>query len=168
MKKWVWVVAALCAVCCVSFAGLNDGLVAYYPFQGNAQDVSGNELHGTVDGATLTTGVNGQGYHFESYQDIRVGDDPLLNFGSSEFSICVWVNTTASPRMRLVTQGALPEKATDAMHVAFAAYHNIDYLLTWNCRHIDNAAKKPLIRELCARMGWASPEICTPLELMED
>ena len=42
----------------------------------------------------------------------------------------------------LVLKGALPEKATDdAMHVAFASYHNIDYLLTWNCRHIDNAAK---------------------------
>ncbi len=68
----------------------------------------------------------------------------------------------------LVLKGALPEKATDdAMHVAFASYHNIDYLLTWNCRHIDNAVKKPLIRELCANQGWNCPEICTPLELME-
>jgi len=68
----------------------------------------------------------------------------------------------------LVLEGALPEKATDdAMHVAFASYHHIDYLLTWNCRHIDNAAKKPLIRKLCASQGWSCPEICTPLELME-
>jgi predicted nucleic acid-binding protein len=68
----------------------------------------------------------------------------------------------------LVLKGALPEKATDdAMHVAFASYHHIDYLLTWNCRHIDNAAKKPLIRQLCANQGWDCPEICTPLELME-
>lgn len=68
----------------------------------------------------------------------------------------------------LVLKGALPEKATDdAMHVAFASYHNIDYLLTWNCRHIDNAVKKPLIRKLCADQGWNCPEICTPLELME-
>jgi len=68
----------------------------------------------------------------------------------------------------LVLKGALPEKATDdAMHVAFASYHNIDYLLTWNCRHIDNAEKKPLIRTLCANQGWSCPEICTPLELME-
>jgi len=68
----------------------------------------------------------------------------------------------------LVLEGALPEKATDdAMHVAFASYHNIDYLLTWNCRHIDNAVKKPLIRKLCANLGWTCPEICTPLELME-
>ncbi|NCC53298.1 MAG: DNA-binding protein [Spartobacteria bacterium] len=69
----------------------------------------------------------------------------------------------------LVSDGALPSKATDdAMHVAFAAYHNIDYLLTWNCRHIDNAAKKPLIRETCSKQGFVCPEICTPLELMEN
>ena len=69
----------------------------------------------------------------------------------------------------LVATGALPQKATDdAMHVAFAAYHNIDYLLTWNCRHIDNAAKKPLIRKTCAEHGFVCPEICTPLELMGD
>jgi predicted nucleic acid-binding protein len=69
----------------------------------------------------------------------------------------------------LVSDGALPPKATDdAMHVAFAAYHNIDYLLTWNCRHIDNAAKKPLIRKTCAARGYVCPEICTPLELMGD
>ena len=69
----------------------------------------------------------------------------------------------------LVSAGALPQEATDdAMHVAFAAYHNIDYLLTWNCRHIDNAAKKPLIRKTCAEHGFVCPEICTPLELMGD
>jgi len=69
----------------------------------------------------------------------------------------------------LISDGALPPRATDdAMHVAFAACHNIDYLLTWNCRHIDNAAKKPLIRKTCAKHGYTCPEICTPLELMGD
>jgi predicted nucleic acid-binding protein len=69
----------------------------------------------------------------------------------------------------LLKKGALPEKATDdAMHVAFAVYHGIDYLLTWNCRHIDNAEKKPLIRSICIENGYAYPEICTPLELMGD
>ena len=69
----------------------------------------------------------------------------------------------------LLKKGALPEKATDdAMHVAFAVYHNIDYLLTWNCRHIDNAEKKPIIRRICMENNYAYPEICTPLELMGD
>lgn len=67
----------------------------------------------------------------------------------------------------LLAEGALPQKATDdAFHVAVCAYHGIDYLLTWNCRHIANAEMKPLMRSVCAVHGYACPEICTPLELM--
>jgi hypothetical protein len=40
------------------------------------------------------------------------------------------------------------------------------YLVTWNCRHIDNAEAKPLIRSVCAVHGYTCPEICTPEELM--
>jgi hypothetical protein len=69
----------------------------------------------------------------------------------------------------LLDEGALPSiAADDAMHVAVAAYHGVDYLLTWNCRHIDNAEKKPVIRSVCASKGFPCPEICTPMELMGD
>lgn len=62
---------------------------------------------------------------------------------------------------------ALPESARDdAVHIALAAAHGIDYLLTWNCRHIDNAALKPVIRSTCVVSGYVCPEICTPEELM--
>ena len=68
---------------------------------------------------------------------------------------------------QLIQDGAIPKTATeDALHVALAAVHRIDYLLTWNCRHIDNAEKKPAIRAVCAALGYACPEICTPDELM--
>ena len=67
----------------------------------------------------------------------------------------------------LLTEGALPQTATDdALHVAVCAYHGVDYLLTWNCRHIDNAEMKPLMRSVCAIHGYTCPEICTPLGLM--
>jgi len=67
----------------------------------------------------------------------------------------------------LLADGALPHAATDdALHVAVSAYHGIDYLLTWNCRHIDNAQTKPIMRSVCAIHGYTCPEICTPLELM--
>ena len=56
----------------------------------------------------------------------------------------------------------------DALHVAIAAIQRIDYLLTWNCRHINNAITKPIIRELCEKSGYACPEICTPLELISE
>ena len=62
---------------------------------------------------------------------------------------------------------ALPAKAlNDALHVAASAVHGIDYLLTWNYRHLDNAETKPVIRAVCTRYGYDSPEICTPQELM--
>ena len=54
----------------------------------------------------------------------------------------------------------------DALHVAVCAVHGIDYLLTWNFKHLDNAETKPIIRSVCAGHGYTSPEISTPLELM--
>ena len=67
----------------------------------------------------------------------------------------------------LISDRALPAIAiNDAAHVAIATVHNIDYLVTWNCRHIDNAETKPLIRSVCAVHGYTCPEICTPEELM--
>ena len=56
---------------------------------------------------------------------------------------------------RLQDEGALPKKVIDdAVHVAVCAYHGVDYLLTWNCRHIDNAEMKPLMRSVCAVLGY--------------
>ncbi len=67
----------------------------------------------------------------------------------------------------LLDEGALSASAyDDAMHIALAAIHGINYLLTWNCRHIDNAENKPVIRSICAKHGYTCPEICTPEELM--
>lgn len=66
----------------------------------------------------------------------------------------------------LMRQGALPEKAReDALHIAISAVSGVDFLVTWNCRHIDNAAMKPVMRTVCSKMGYLCPEICTPEEL---
>jgi len=68
---------------------------------------------------------------------------------------------------RLVAGAALPEKAKDdALHIAVAAVHGIEYLLTWNCKHIANAGKRPLIEALCRASGYRPPVICTPEELL--
>jgi hypothetical protein len=69
----------------------------------------------------------------------------------------------------LITGGGIPASSeADALHVAIASIHRIDYLLTWNCRHINNASTKPIIRKLCAEAGYICPEICTPLELLSE
>ena len=66
----------------------------------------------------------------------------------------------------LIHQWALPTKAIgDSLHIAIAAVHAMDYLVTWNCRH-DNAEVKPVVRSACTAHGYVCPEICTPQELM--
>jgi hypothetical protein len=60
----------------------------------------------------------------------------------------------------------LPDKASeDALHVASAAVHAMDFLITWNCRHINNAAIIPRIEKACAAAGYRCPRIYTPTEL---
>ena len=69
--------------------------------------------------------------------------------------------------VKLLSGGGLPPKAADdALHIALAAVHDIDYLLTWNCRHIDNAENKPIVRSIILAQGYSCPEICTPQELL--
>lgn len=67
----------------------------------------------------------------------------------------------------LIEQGAVPRKALDdALHLAVAAVNGMEFLLTWNCRHIDNAELKPKIRSVIESQGYQCPEIATPIELM--
>lgn len=67
----------------------------------------------------------------------------------------------------LVKKGPLPEKAEiDALHIAVAARHGMDYLLTWNCKHIANAELQAGIGKLCRAAGFEPPVICTPEELL--
>lgn len=79
------------------------------------------------------------------------------------------VDTAYDLAAALIAEGALPSCAgDDAAHIALAAVHGMDYLLTWNCRHIDNAEIKPIVRSICLARGYVCPEICTPEELMGD
>jgi len=67
----------------------------------------------------------------------------------------------------IVSSGVLPKHAfRDAAHVAVATTHDVDYLLTWNCRHLANAQIANRIRRLCESRGQRVPSICTPEELM--
>ena len=51
-------------------------------------------------------------------------------------------------------------------HIAIASVHGMDFLMTWNCRHIANAAIVEKLRAVCEREGFPAPVICTPYELM--
>jgi hypothetical protein len=66
----------------------------------------------------------------------------------------------------LILAAALPAKAVrDAQHVGIAAVNGIDYLLTWNCRHLANVVLRDKIEDVCDRFGVRAPKICTPEEL---
>jgi predicted nucleic acid-binding protein len=69
----------------------------------------------------------------------------------------------------LLLANALPAKARlDALHIAICAVQNIDYLLTWNCKHIANAKTMSLIERVCVQNSFKCPRLCTPLELTKD
>ncbi len=63
--------------------------------------------------------------------------------------------------------GLIPPNASDdAVHIAVATAARMHFLLTWNCRHINNREILPEIERACAGLGYTCPVVCTPLELM--
>ncbi len=66
----------------------------------------------------------------------------------------------------IMSTGLIPRKAeTDAAHIAVAARHSMDFLITWNCGHIANAEILGRINFVVAETGYFLPIICTPDEL---
>jgi predicted nucleic acid-binding protein len=69
----------------------------------------------------------------------------------------------------LVDDGVLPLRAVnDALHLAIAVTNGVEYLLTWNCRHLANAALRREIERHCRSRGYEPAIICTPEELLEE
>lgn len=69
----------------------------------------------------------------------------------------------------LVQALSLPAKAiNDAVHIAITAVHGVEYLLTWNCTHIANAALRGQIVAACLSAGFQPPIIATPEELLNE
>ncbi|MEE8583863.1 MAG: type II toxin-antitoxin system VapC family toxin [Acidobacteriota bacterium] len=68
----------------------------------------------------------------------------------------------------LLAPGPLPRKAAeDALHIAISVTNGADYLLTWNCKHLANAAMRSSIEKICRSVGFEPSIICTPEELLE-
>jgi cellobiose-specific phosphotransferase system component IIA len=75
----------------------------------------------------------------------------------------------ASLAESLIAHAVVPPKAaTDAAHIAVAAVHAMDFLMTWNCTHLANAMMAGQIRQVCNAAGYKCPLICTPEELLEE
>jgi hypothetical protein len=66
-----------------------------------------------------------------------------------------------------IQRKAVSEKlGEDMLHIAIATVYGLDYLLTWNCKHIANAEIQKSIRKISIDEGYEMPIICTPEELM--
>jgi len=84
-------------VCGTAFGSLDDGLVAYFPFNGNADEITGNSNDGTVYGATLTTdalGVPDHAYHFNGGQDIEVPRSAAIE-PANQLTVSAWIKPSS-------------------------------------------------------------------------
>ena len=69
---------------------------------------------------------------------------------------------------KLIAGHAVPrEYLDDALHIAVAATQKMDYLVSWNFKHITNGQTIPIIERICMESGYVCPRICTPQMLME-
>lgn len=118
---------------------LNTGLIAFYPFNGNPGDSSGNNLHGTINGVVLTTdrfGVNNRAYLFDGTNEISVPHSNFLNL-TGDLSISAWFNSYGPPTTRnahtIVTKRS-PNQ-----------FHTLPYNLNINYQYgIPSDYKKPM------------------------
>jgi len=97
--------------------------------------------------------------------DPQMADERLIEL--ADIPILALTEDALALAEDLVEHGPLPENASeDALHIAIATVYGIDYLLTWNCRHLANAQMRQAVAARCASRSYEAPVICTPEELM--
>ncbi|MHC4229283.1 MAG: hypothetical protein ACYSW0_17790, partial [Planctomycetota bacterium] len=84
-----------------------DGLVAFYALDGDANDGSGNELHGTIVGdPAFVEGLAGMALELDGVDDyVDCGNPTLLDFGTGDFTISAWINLTTTERATVYAKG---------------------------------------------------------------
>ena len=85
-----------------------------------------------------------------------------------EFPLLPRTSEASALITHLLASGIIPAAAADdAAHIGLASAHGMDFLLTWNCRHINNHHIRVRLERACAAFGLVCPDICTPAELMK-
>jgi hypothetical protein len=108
----------------------------------------------------------------EVLAEAQRGDEDAARRRLAALAECKVLAVTEAARQltkRILETNLIPRRAAaDAAHIALATAHGMDFLLTWNCRHIHNAIIEHRLRTLCEALGLSLPAICTPPELMAD
>jgi len=103
-------------------------------------------------------------------EEVSVGDPEQVKKRTETMkmlSILEVTEAAESLTRAILTNGVIPTRAVrDAAHIAVAAVNNMDYLLTWNCKHLANAQIMRRVAKVCIAKGFIMPLICTPEELM--
>ena len=119
---------------------VSTDLVAYYPFTGDANDASGNGLHGAVNGAILTTDrydIANRAYQFDGVNDgISVAHNALLNI-RSQISLVAWIYPTETKTQTIVRKGNYAPYNLQAYSLALSATGFITFQATVNGEFFD-------------------------------
>lgn len=102
-------------------------------------------------------------------REVRKGDAAMAEdrLGRIHGLPILTLTEAAESLAKLLLDKVIPVEALyDAARIAVAAVNGMDFLLTWNCRHINNRYTIRRIEKCCAEAGFACPVIATPAELM--
>ena len=98
----------------------------------------------------------------EVLQEARLGD---VEMAGRRLELTEEVGSLARD---LIKAGLVPEKAaSDAVHIAVASVHQMNYIVTWNFKHIANPYTRDRLREVVAQAGFHLPVMCSPEELIQ-
>jgi len=134
------------------------------------------ELQLAADQQATEDSWNNHRQHYECFVSPVVADE--VSRGDAGFAaarMARLVGLTVLPvndaaqelTVRLLADGIIPAVAADdAAHLGVAAAHAMDFLLTWNCKHINNPHLIRRIEDACAAVGLTCPIICSPAEMM--
>jgi len=104
-------------------------------------------------------------------QEISLGDEEAAkkrNNAIREFPVLEINREIQKIAQKYFVALKIPNKAKlDASHLAVAVWHEMDYVLSWNCKHIVSGRVKKVLEEINAKLNLKTPILCTPEELME-
>lgn len=104
-------------------------------------------------------------------QEASRGDSVMVakRLGSiADIPVLAQNETVDELAQRYFAKMSIPERSKiDAFHLAMAAAYEMDYLLSWNCRHIASAQVQKTIQKLNDEFEMQTPVMCTPEALME-
>lgn len=123
---------------------LTNGLVLYYPFNGNANDASGNGNNGTVNGATLTTnrfGVPDSAYYFNGVSSDILVPETIFGPTIEACTLSIWITTDNGP---YTNNHMIFAKSCVNGELALDLYGGSIYFATWLAGHTNISVQTPV------------------------